>query len=174
MNKKSGFTLAEVLVTLMIIGVIASMTVPSLMQSTAQQEYKAALKKAASTLNQAITMNYALDGEDASDFTNTDFVELMKKRMSIAEDGSNYVYTADGLYYEVTGGAACNQNSEDANDMSQKCAIVKVDVNGRKGPNKATENTNKVMDIYTFNVYPQKVLPSEASNNVTSKVLFMK
>ena len=30
MNKKSGFTLAEVLVTLMIIGVIAAMTIPSL------------------------------------------------------------------------------------------------------------------------------------------------
>ena len=45
MNKKSGFTLAEVLVTLMIIGVIAAMTIPSLMQSTAQQEYRAAYKK---------------------------------------------------------------------------------------------------------------------------------
>ena len=64
MNKKSGFTLAEVLVTLMIIGVIAAMTVPSLMQSTAQQEYKAALKKSLSMMNQAITMNYALDGVD--------------------------------------------------------------------------------------------------------------
>ena len=31
MNKKSGFTLAEVLVTLMIIGVIAAMTIPSLL-----------------------------------------------------------------------------------------------------------------------------------------------
>ena len=45
MNKKSGFTLAEVLVTLMIIGVIAAMTIPSLMQSTAQQELELLTKK---------------------------------------------------------------------------------------------------------------------------------
>ena len=67
MNKKSGFTLAEVLVTLMIIGVIAAMTIPSLMQSTAQQEFRAAYKKATSMINQAVTLNYALDGRDATD-----------------------------------------------------------------------------------------------------------
>ena len=76
MNKKSGFTLAEVLVTLMIIGVIAAMTIPSLMQNTAQQEYKAGFKKAVSMLNQAVTLNYALDGEDATSFTGADMFHL--------------------------------------------------------------------------------------------------
>ena len=80
MNKKSGFTLAEVLVTLMIIGVIAAMTIPSLMQSTAQQEYKAAFKKAVSMINQAVTLNYALDGRDATDYTGASFFDLMTQR----------------------------------------------------------------------------------------------
>ena len=64
MTKRFGFTLAEVLVTLTIIGVVASMTVPTLMNSTSTQEYSAGLKKMMSTLNQAITMQYALDGTD--------------------------------------------------------------------------------------------------------------
>lgn len=75
MNRKSGFTLAEVLVTLMIIGVIAAMTIPSLMQNTQQQEFKAAYKKAVSMLNQAVSLNYALDGEDATNFTGENFYQ---------------------------------------------------------------------------------------------------
>ena len=41
--KKLGFTLAEVLITLVIIGVIAAMTVPTLMNNTQGQENKTAL-----------------------------------------------------------------------------------------------------------------------------------
>ena len=59
---KKGFTLAEVLITLVIIGVIAAMTIPTLMNSTNAQEYRTGIKKAISALNQAITLNYALDG----------------------------------------------------------------------------------------------------------------
>lgn len=69
MVKKSGFTLAEVLVTLTIIGTVAAMTVPSLMNSTAAQENTAGYKKMISTLNQAITMQFALEGTDMKDFT---------------------------------------------------------------------------------------------------------
>ena len=69
MTKRFGFTLAEVLITLTIIGVIAAMTIPTLLSNTSDQEYKTALKKAVSTINQAITMQYALDGTNMSDFT---------------------------------------------------------------------------------------------------------
>ena len=51
--KKLGFTLAEVLITLVIIGVIAAMTVPTLMNNTNAQEFRSALKKAISVANQA-------------------------------------------------------------------------------------------------------------------------
>ena len=68
MKKRFGFTLAEVLITLSIIGVIAAMTVPTLMSSTSEQEYKTGLKKAISTINQAITMQYALEGTTMDDY----------------------------------------------------------------------------------------------------------
>lgn len=51
--EKSGFTLAEVLVTLAIIGVVAALTIPSLIQSTQKQQYVTGLKKAYSILSQA-------------------------------------------------------------------------------------------------------------------------
>ena len=53
-KKISAFTLAEVLVTLMIIGVIAAMTIPTLQQNTRNNEMVAGCLKAFSTLSQAI------------------------------------------------------------------------------------------------------------------------
>ena len=43
--KKRGFTLAEVLITLTIIGVVATMTLPALMTNTAETQAKTGLKK---------------------------------------------------------------------------------------------------------------------------------
>ena len=51
---KFAFTLAEVLITLAIIGVIAAMTIPSLMSKTNDAELKAAAKVAYSNLSQAV------------------------------------------------------------------------------------------------------------------------
>lgn len=58
---KIGFTLAEVLITLVIIGVIAAITVPSLLQTTEDQEYVSGVKKAYSVLSQAY-MRQKADG----------------------------------------------------------------------------------------------------------------
>jgi len=67
MRKFNAFTLAEVLITLGIIGVVAAMTMPTLMNQTNGAQYKAAYKKALSALSQAITLNVALDGGSFAD-----------------------------------------------------------------------------------------------------------
>ena len=51
LTKSSGFTLAEVLVTLGIIGVVAAMTIPTLMQNYQRQSYVTQLKKVYNELN---------------------------------------------------------------------------------------------------------------------------
>ena len=63
---KSAFTLAEVLITLGIIGVVAAMTMPTLINSTQGAQYKTAYKKALSVMSQAVVMNIALDDYDLS------------------------------------------------------------------------------------------------------------
>jgi prepilin-type N-terminal cleavage/methylation domain-containing protein len=55
-NKIKGFTLAEVLITLLIKGVVASIVIPGLIADTQQAEYKASYKKICSTLNNAAKM----------------------------------------------------------------------------------------------------------------------
>lgn len=55
MNKKvSAFTLAEVLITLGIIGIVAAMTIPTLQANNNKQEYVTRLKKAYTIFNQAV------------------------------------------------------------------------------------------------------------------------
>ena len=61
-NSKMGFTIAEVLITLVIIGVIAAMTIPTLMNNTNKQEYVSKLKKAYATLSQATNRIIADEG----------------------------------------------------------------------------------------------------------------
>ena len=64
MKIKTGFTLAEVLITLGIIGVVAAMTIPTLIANTNAQKYRSKFKKSISTLSQAARMSQAQYGFD--------------------------------------------------------------------------------------------------------------
>ena len=59
MTKRFGFTLAEVLITLGIIGVVAAMTIPTLIANTNSAKFRSQFKKSISTLNQAGLMGQA-------------------------------------------------------------------------------------------------------------------
>jgi len=52
--KRMAFTLAEVLIVLGIIGIVAQMTIPTLMKSVQKIQYETGLKKAYTTFNQAL------------------------------------------------------------------------------------------------------------------------
>lgn len=54
MKRKKGFTLAEVLITLGIIGVVASITIPNLMTQIQDRQFKEAAKKAFSQSSQIL------------------------------------------------------------------------------------------------------------------------
>ena len=62
-RKKAAFTLAEVLITLGIIGVVAALTLPTLVQNNRNKELETGLKKSYSVLSQAVMMYQAEYGE---------------------------------------------------------------------------------------------------------------
>ena len=111
MTKRLGFTLAEVLITLGIIGVVAAMTMPTLMNSTNGAQYKTAYKKALSVLSQAVVLNVALDDYDMSQTietsststTDTSLYALFNNRMNVVktDDGggtaANWSISGNGL-----------------------------------------------------------------------------
>ncbi len=68
-REKCAFTLAEVLITLGIIGVVAAMTIPTLMANVKARQYSAKFKKTVSTLSNAAKMSQAQYGFDYSGLT---------------------------------------------------------------------------------------------------------
>ena len=173
---KRGFTLAEVLITLVIIGVIAAMTIPTLISSTGDQEYKTGLKKAFATLNQVVAVNSVLgDYDEASISAGTGLTDLLKDKLTIVEapaapaasacgEAQEWIYTADGFRYATT-------NQKNADELNQVC----VDVNGDKGPNKfmvINPDSGKVEtsgDTFILRVYSKKVAPAD---DTTSQVMY--
>jgi len=112
MRKNSGFTLAEVLITLGIIGVVAALTMPTLMSSTQGAQYKAAYKKALSALNQMVTLNVALDDYNFADTTTAtettnastipNMYNMIKNRMNVVKTASGstgYAITSNGTAF---------------------------------------------------------------------------
>ena len=156
MKRQTGFTLAEVLITLGIIGVVAAMTIPTLMSNTGKSEFKTAFKKVVSAVNQAVTMSVAVDYLDfgdayAGDTTTESILSIISKKMQIAKTESsgvddvkrmfkdsgatNYtIFFADGmvLSYPQTAAKCSNYKAPSA---ATECAAI-IDVNGTKNPNK--------------------------------------
>lgn len=111
MRVRSGFTLAEVLITLGIIGVVAAMTMPTLMNSTQGAQYKAAYKKALSALSQAVTLNVALDEWSLADLESNaagtyGLKTMLKSRMNVVRDAEEKAFKdAKGDSYSVKVGS---------------------------------------------------------------------
>ena len=101
MTKRFGFTLAEVLITLGIIGVVAAMTMPTLINQTNGAQYKAAYKKALSAISQAITLNVALEDigfadaitASTKDQTAADSISgILRNRMNVVKTDNKVGY----------------------------------------------------------------------------------
>ena len=69
--KKSAFTLAEVLITLMILGVIAVIVIPSTISNIKKHQTEVELKKAYSILTNTIERAHANTGDSLADMRNT-------------------------------------------------------------------------------------------------------
>ena len=102
MMKKNGFTLAEVLITLAIIGVVATLTLPALMTNTQEQQAKSALKKGINTLTEAAQMNQAIDGFDYSSLVETSTEdENTQSLYGLLSKRINLDYSKQGLSNKV-------------------------------------------------------------------------
>ncbi len=161
--KKTGFTLAEVLITLGIIGVVAAITIPSLMTAHKKHVTGAKLKKSVSTLNQAIKLSESENGEletwdkslDQEEFINIylrPYMNIALTCKDITKCGYKQSKAWKNLngqynrYYEPTAYkrvpfitmdgvlyAFANNTYTTVNTDNDK--IILVDINGAKGPN---------------------------------------
>ncbi len=79
MSKKLGFTMAEILLSLTIIGVVAAITLPSLMANINERTWNTQRKALYARMSQAIAMMPSLSGYGQYEGTNTDGVVTATK-----------------------------------------------------------------------------------------------
>ena len=162
MMKKNCFTLAVVLITLAIIGVVATLTLPALMTNTQEQQAKTGLKKGINTLTEAGQMNQAVAGFDYASFnsastddaesqslygllsnrTNVDYQTTgtdSNEAKAVNNGASNYVvFFRDGsaLAYAPSSTTVEAGKVADMQDDGLVYGIPALyDTNGAKGPN---------------------------------------
>lgn len=172
--KKQGFTLAEVLVTLMIIGVIASMTIPALKRNADEQANVASVQKAYSTISSATRILRTEYGPTKLwNLSAANVASMYRSKMNAldnntpkysktylngtAYDNANMYnpktsfYTPDGmLYYVQSTNTTCSGSSD---NWANGCINWGVDINGANPPNKVG------IDIFGMYVTPQDVFP---------------
>ena len=158
-----GFTLAEVLVTLGIIGVVSAMTVPSLMQNHQRKTYVTQLHKVYNEIQQVFSLTMtdknSLNLFEAGLSSNENAYTTLKKYFNIANDcGETPVpcfageYKGlDGSVYKPSKGSRCQYTLSLAsgaaicfngleykysyNGVSYPYGFIYVDINGQQGPN---------------------------------------
>ena len=159
--RKAAFTLAEVLVTLSIIGVVSAMTVPTLMQNYQRQSYVTQLHKTYNEMSQALlryqTDRNALNLREAgmsSQAEVNNFISSYFKVVNSCLDSSTVTpcFANQSEYKKISGATASGfDNDADGLGMSFVLAngtsirpwlsngrnfiVMVVDVNGQKGPN---------------------------------------
>ena len=109
-NRFSAFTLAEVLITLGIIGVVVALTMPALIANHRKNVVETRLKHFYSTINQAITLSEVEHGdkntwqpEDTEDFWNNYISPYIKYLKAENSDDGQYkvVYLPNGSLFAV-------------------------------------------------------------------------
>ncbi len=84
-----GFTLAETLITLVVIGVVAAITVPILMNNNDDKQWNVAKQKARASIGEAFR-TMTLSGEITTNKSTSAFVkEILPKYLKIAKECSN-------------------------------------------------------------------------------------
>ena len=180
--KKAAFTLAEVLITLGIIGVVAAMTMPSLIQNYQEKATVTKLKKCYSLVSQAYVS--ILNDEGGSDTLQAgDDLEMMEKFGKYLKYqktcGRNKGCFPNVTYKSVTGNGY-SKWEDDTTDRSRAIltdgtlimfnksamwggnegnylyAQIYVDINGFKGPNQLGR------DFFYFYISPEKIVPAGA------------
>lgn len=102
----SGFTLAEVLITLGIIGVVAAMTIPTLIQNSQNRELAAGVLKFNSNLQQAV-MLWKVNEGCTSDTTNCIL------SMGLVNDDPSFLEQTIGPYMSIMDKASGATNTAD-------------------------------------------------------------
>ena len=175
--KKNAFTLAEVLLTLAIIGVVAALTIPAVVTKVTKDQYVVGLKKAYNTLKaverEAIQEHGSLEnwswstgGDPTADFEKYFLprFDVLKNCGATTEEGCfatgltflngiTWGNLNDTLHYKIVtsdGMSWAYYKTGNTSPLAYR-GVFFVDVNGLKGPNRMGR------DIFRFYIFPSNL-----------------
>ncbi|MBR1754563.1 prepilin-type N-terminal cleavage/methylation domain-containing protein [bacterium] len=133
MKKHYAFTLAEVLITIGIIGVIASLVIPQLKQTIDNRELVSKYLKTHNVLTNAYKETEAVNTIQLYKQTPERFKELLESHLKLtAGDCNQDVCLMDGSSYSYE----CNETA---------CTGIIIDTNGDKKPNSAGKDQYRML-----------------------------
>lgn len=182
--KQRGFTLAEVLITLLIIGVVASIVIPALINDTRDQEYKTAWKKYYAELSHATRLLAINNGGTIKGLlSDVNIVNTFKPNFNVIKtcDGTTECWHDPNKWFEMdndpkgygadramilNSGVLISFNDVDTNcnlttygtpQGKSTCGYIAVDINGFKKPNMIGR------DIYILHIQENGSTPPAGS-----------
>ncbi|MBQ3641011.1 hypothetical protein II906_03685 [bacterium] len=181
--KKFGWTVSEIAIAVMVVGICACLTIPMFLENTNKQQFAASLKNTISALDQALEHKIIMGNLTANDFTdNEEIAEALKEKLHVAGSAKEkVVFTNTTLcpdtddngkptaVFKLNNGVyICIKNFSNKgckNDNVTPCTIsgedkpnVFIDVNSEKKKNKLAELLSKPDDIYQAQIYNQKIV----------------
>lgn len=161
LKEKNSFTLAEVLITLGIIGVVAAMTLPTLIQNHKKKEIVTRLEKTYSIMNQAINLSKAndtwgvipldkrWDAEALAEWFESALLPYLKvaKYCGTSAEGACKAASADMLTNNGRFVTLIFPDGVKLYMLNNNRIHVFVDINANRKPNKGGE------DIFVFSIY---------------------
>lgn len=194
MKLKRGFTLAEVLITLAIIGVVAALTIPVVVRNYQKTQTVVKLKKVYTTLANTTNLIISQEGAVKNWATSVNNIYgLYRSKLKLIRDcgsaegcieGSPYKYLSGGQTTDwdtrtdmrkviLADGtqmtmeivdASCSTNNFVTNGSNNICAAFLVDLNGLKAPNQIGR------DIFEFVLKEKGVEPAGCDiDNICNK-----
>jgi len=174
-NFKKGFTLAEVLVTLAIIGVVSALTVPGLMNSYQKQTYVTQLHKVYNESMQALTQyqtdRFAVNLFEAGLNSQANVNSFVENYFKIINTCTNSLTPCFPMGYKTMNGVNVDSQFVVASSYvlasgasvrflynSNKTISIMVDVNGSKGPNIVGR------DLFLMSVHANGMIDEFSSN----------
>lgn len=184
--KNKGFTLAEVLIALGIIGVVAAMTIPSLINKYKELVTVNKVKKFYSMMNQALLLSINdfgyVDEWGASNSVN--IANNLKAHLKVVKDckgnsgciAAKYTWTegydidsryykmilSDGSYLWLRNNYRDDCSLGDTNMSTGVCGLLWFDLNGKQEPNDVGK------DVFVFYILKNRIIPHQGICNNTS------
>ena len=173
LSRLAAFTLAEILITLGIIGVVAAMTMPSLIQNYQEKATVTRVKKVYNVLSTALQSAYFENGKYNENGNVNDIGQTFYEYISPYLKFQKYCGTEKGCWPDVTIKHLHGENWANLDSYQNyikailadgtlfqfyRNGEIRVDVNGFKGPNTVGR------DIFYFAIKDDKVIPIGLQN----------